>query len=243
MMPRLYLAFRLFFDAFGFTGEDLDALGRLTGVHTDTMFGIKALLKEAPFSTLGAWNAFAIMCLAYGISIFERPTDLDFQSYRNCVWVVFVTFATVGYGDVYPTTDFGRVIAVIACLLAQLNLALLILGVANYFTMNETERKVLYILNRRKYDGQEKDLAAIVVQRFWRSCSGLSTESAEPLIQSEQYEKDYKMAQAIRKFRLYRRLAPKVDVSLNVLVMDTFLTISDMREKLDDIQDIMQKQI
>jgi len=243
MMPRLYLVFRVFFDYFGYTGEDLDSLGRLTRVQTGTMFGVKALLKEAPFASLAAWNAFAILCLAYAMSIFERPTDLDFQGYRNCVWVIFVTFATVGYGDVYPTTDFGRVTAVIACLLAQLNLALLVLGVSNYFSMTETERKVLYILNRRSYDGQEKDLAAVVVQRFWRSCAGLSRTSEAPLIQSEQYEKDYKMAQAIREFRLYRRLAPKVDVSLNVLVMDTFLTVTDMREKIEDIQDIMNKQM
>jgi len=46
----------------------------------------------------------------------KEPGDLGnaFTSIPHCIWFMFVTMSTVGYGDVYPNSDWGRGAAVVA---------------------------------------------------------------------------------------------------------------------------------
>lgn len=50
----------------------------------------------------------------------ERPyiyiSGKDFDSYLNSVWCCAVTTATIGYGEFYPSTHFGRIIAIICAI-------------------------------------------------------------------------------------------------------------------------------
>ena len=45
--------------------------------------------------------------------------------FGNSVWNVMVTMTTVGYGDMYPITRFGRAVAMVAAILGVLLLAIL----------------------------------------------------------------------------------------------------------------------
>jgi voltage-gated potassium channel len=54
----------------------------------------------------------------------DRLTSV--QSYRDALWLVIITFLTVGYGDYYPTTNGGRYIAIITSMGGQLYSAIVI---------------------------------------------------------------------------------------------------------------------
>jgi voltage-gated potassium channel len=54
------------------------------------------------------------------------------HDYPNAIWYAFVTLTTVGYGDLYPTTTYGRIIGLIFVLLSMFFYALLIGGFASF---------------------------------------------------------------------------------------------------------------
>ena len=57
----------------------------------------------------------------------------DFKSYWDGVWWAAVTVTTVGYGDIYPTTVTGRLVAIAVMLVGVGFLAVLTATIASYF--------------------------------------------------------------------------------------------------------------
>jgi len=59
----------------------------------------------------GAILMFIVLVFA-GMQYFvERSANENMASYKDAIWWAFSTITTVGYGDVAPQTDLGRVIA------------------------------------------------------------------------------------------------------------------------------------
>lgn len=74
-------------------------------------------LRKRKFHYLLVLNAAAIAAGSVLVDIIESPVNPFFTSYGNCLWWTFVTMATGGYGDTYPRTVPGKLIAVILMLL------------------------------------------------------------------------------------------------------------------------------
>ncbi len=65
----------------------------------------------------------------------------DFPSFGAGVWWAIVTLATVGYGDVVPTTPWGRVVGSVVILFGITFLSFLTATVTSLFVSNDQERK------------------------------------------------------------------------------------------------------
>ena len=65
----------------------------------------------------------------------------DFPSFGIGAWWALVTLATVGYGDVVPTTTWGRVVGSGVILFGVTFLAFLTATVTSLFVSNDQERK------------------------------------------------------------------------------------------------------
>lgn len=80
------------------------------------------------------------LALALLSALLVRMADeTNFPNYGTAVWWAIVTLATVGYGDVVPTTPLGRVIGSIVILIGVTFLAFLTATVTSAFVSSEQE--------------------------------------------------------------------------------------------------------
>jgi voltage-gated potassium channel len=76
--------------------------------------------------------------LAIGVGLLVRViAPRDFDSLGEGIWWAIVTLGTVGYGDVVPTTPWGRVVGSLVITFGVTFLAFLTATVTSMFVSNE----------------------------------------------------------------------------------------------------------
>lgn len=85
--------------------------------------------------------------------------EKDFPNFWLAVWWAIVTLATVGYGDVVPTTVAGRVVGAGVIILGVTFLAFLTATVTSYFVSSDQEQaKARELEERQAADRELRDL-------------------------------------------------------------------------------------
>lgn len=84
------------------------------------------------------------------------------------MWCTIITMATVGFGDYYPETHLGRIIAIMSCIWGNFLISLMVvsLTISSEFTVPAHRKAFDQILRTR--DGQIlRDNAARVIQSLY----------------------------------------------------------------------------
>lgn len=74
--------------------------------------------------------------------------DGDIEDFENAVWLTIITMTTVGYGDFFPRTSFGRIIDVILVVWGTFVVSLMVVVLTNTLNMDQSEKRALIVLNR-----------------------------------------------------------------------------------------------
>lgn len=91
--------------------------------------------------------------------------DYDFM---DMFWLVPITLFTIGYGDFYPKTGYGRTFCLWLGLSGTIASALLVTLMTAKLTMTRRERLLHKVLNSDNIKKELKHKAAIVLQRTYR---------------------------------------------------------------------------
>lgn len=77
-----------------------------------------------------------------------------FDSYGTAIWCVIITMTTVGYGDVYAVSPFGRIISIINALWGAFVISLLVSSIGRIFELSEGQKKAIAQITNFKMAGR-----------------------------------------------------------------------------------------
>jgi len=105
------------------------------GFFADYMLIFSETLKfsKHSFGMLGFLLIFPVVIFACFIFSVEYEPGNQFSSILHSMYFVVVTFTTLGYGDNYPTTVFGKIIACVTVLIGIVYLTFAIQIIGNCF--------------------------------------------------------------------------------------------------------------
>ena len=131
-------------------------------------FIVLSQMYEHPFLTLFVLASLVFSSAGLLVHTLERTATLGLLVYDG-PWLVAVTQLTVGYGDIAPSTDWGRLVVIGPGLLGVLTLSLVVANATRRLALNRRQKAVVERLYNQWYLRRNCDLLACVyIQRRWR---------------------------------------------------------------------------
>lgn len=172
MLGRIYLLWRMLYQYSAYHGDKAEAICDNTNCSVSPWFVFKCELKERPFILVGLLLVILFFVMGFGIRQCEVPYEFisgfNWDFIMNGVWNTFLTVTTVGYGDIFPSTQLGRLICVAVAMVGAFFTSLLVIAISNYFTMSMKERNAVYRLKRRLAMMKFRHEAQIFISWAWR---------------------------------------------------------------------------
>lgn len=90
-----------------------------------------------------------------------------YENTWNPYWNVIITFATVGYGDIFPRTNFGRLFAILSMFFGQFLISLIIIAMSISATFSLEETKAFKDIKVYDYYEEQLQQAGKVLTSFY----------------------------------------------------------------------------
>ncbi|KAI3388441.1 hypothetical protein SNEBB_011020 [Seison nebaliae] len=168
MFARMYLLARIIMlHSKLYTDASSQSLGYLNRINFNFRFVFKALMSQCPDYVLGGIIAFVLFIASWSVRACEYYHDEDHMSYWNSMWIIAITFLTVGYGDLVPNTYCGRTISVLAGTVGVFCTALIVAVLSRKLEMTRAERYVSQFVTETELAKHLRHSAANVVKYGW----------------------------------------------------------------------------
>lgn len=107
------------------------------------------------------------MIFGFQLRLFEaaisEASGQDFSDMINCMWNVIITLTSVGYGELFPKTFFGRIVGIIICFWGVFIVSFFVVTVTNMLNFSASEEKSYNLLLRLYYKLELKREAVAVL--------------------------------------------------------------------------------
>ncbi|XP_064599448.1 small conductance calcium-activated potassium channel protein 2-like isoform X2 [Liolophura sinensis] len=236
MMLRLYLIGK-FMVAHSHLLSDtsIQSFGALSRVKINAMFVFKALMSTNPGSVLIAIMALMFVVDSWAMRTCEIYYDPEnpFGGFPSSMWLIAITFLTVGYGDIVPNSYCGRFISVITGLMGVGTTALLVAVMASKLEQTRAEKYVHNFVTRIQLERHKRDAAADVLKsglRIWNLKKKKNKGRGRKLIHEQG-----RLFQSIRKMKFAKNEGARLSESAIGLV-EIGRTVFWIQDTLLDMQ-------
>ncbi|XP_071449550.1 small conductance calcium-activated potassium channel protein isoform X1 [Hetaerina americana] len=143
MFLRLYLICRvMLLHSKLFTDASSRSIGALNRINFNTRFVLKTLMTICPGTVLLVFMVSLWIIASWTLRQCERFHDEEHANLLNTMWLIAITFLSVGYGDIVPNTYCGRGIAVTTGIMGAGCTALLVAVASRKLELTRAEKHV-----------------------------------------------------------------------------------------------------
>ena len=229
------------------------------------IFTCKAGIKEHPFLSVIIVMVLTILICGYGlrnaeISFVKNIPEKYFQDWTeiaNGFWFMTTNVLSIGYGDFYPTTLLGRIIAFIACLWGILLESLLVIAITNSLNLNVKEELAYNDVEKHLENAVYKKKALNLIYQFYNCniiCADQEKNTSAELRNNKfeerlQFHKKMyfnksilKTKKALIEFRKMRKNKEKKEREISVQTLMTKINFS-INENMDYLLRNIKNQI
>eukprot|EP00993_Chasmostoma_nieuportense_P000549 NODE_1504_length_1478_cov_37.011103_g1426_i0.p1 GENE.NODE_1504_length_1478_cov_37.011103_g1426_i0~~NODE_1504_length_1478_cov_37.011103_g1426_i0.p1 ORF type:complete len:451 (-),score=93.27 NODE_1504_length_1478_cov_37.011103_g1426_i0:4-1356(-) len=164
---RLYTVIRLvtvYSETYGREFELMVANG--TRIRWKTT--IKLLFYRHTIRMLGGATLLCMFFCSFAVYLAEYRHQVDFRSMQKTIWWSWVTFTTVGYGDMYPASGMGQMVFFVLSSSSIILVTLFSSVVTNKMALTKEEAAISQFLNFVHVEERRQDKAAQLIQCWFR---------------------------------------------------------------------------
>ncbi|XP_063979160.1 small conductance calcium-activated potassium channel protein isoform X5 [Diachasmimorpha longicaudata] len=230
MFLRLYLICRvMLLHSKLFTDASSRSIGALNRINFNTRFVLKTLMTICPGTVLLVFMVSLWIIASWTLRQCERFHDEEHANLLNSMWLIAITFLSVGFGDIVPNTYCGRGIAVSTGIMGAGCTALLVAVVSRKLELTRAEKHVHNFMMDTQLTKRLKNAAANVLRETWLIYR--HTRLAKRVVPS-------RVRTHQRKFLLAIYALRKVKMDQRKL-MDNANTITDMAKTQNTVYEIV----
>ena len=131
-----------------------------------TSFLLKCFINSRPFRTGLLCCGFSLLIFSANVRVFEK--SVSDTSLWDEMWLSFVTESTIGYGDYYPQTHFGRLFCGVAGIFGIFIFSYNVMAVKEFTDLTKEELEMSKIIRNKKIVASKlRPKAVILIQRWW----------------------------------------------------------------------------
>ena len=201
---RLYFVVKYYLVKSNYYNQRAFRAFKIYGLDISLGFPFKSALLLYPLTIdLILFLIFLFLC-SYNLRIFERYLDIksgtEFGHFYNDLWCIFITMTTVGYGDLAPTTEFGRIFVLISCFFGTFLIGLAVSSVSNCLLLENNEFTIFQILEKAISIEGKNEAELMMVMRYIKILKKLKNKKNDTKKKIESYQK--KMALFLEKYKI-----------------------------------------
>ncbi|XP_063067355.1 small conductance calcium-activated potassium channel protein 2 [Engraulis encrasicolus] len=240
MFLRLYLIARvMLLHSKLFTDASSRSIGALNKINFNTRFVMKTLMTICPGTVLLVFTISLWIIAAWTVRACERyHDDMDVTSnFLGAMWLISITFLTIGYGDMVPNTYCGKGVCLLTGIMGAGCTALVVAVVAKKLELTKAEKHVHNFMMDTQLTKRVKNTAANVLRETWLIYK--NTKLVRKMDHARVRKHQRKFLQAIhqaRKLRSVKMEQRKLNDQANSLV-DLAKTQNIMYELISDLNE------
>uniref|UniRef100_A0A671LX79 Potassium intermediate/small conductance calcium-activated channel, subfamily N, member 4 n=1 Tax=Sinocyclocheilus anshuiensis TaxID=1608454 RepID=A0A671LX79_9TELE len=150
MFLRLYLVHRaVLLHSKVLLSASYRSIGSLNNINFTFRFVLKVLMNKYPARTLLVFIMFFWLSASWMLRLCERyrmQQQVETGGMDTALWLIAITFLTVGYGDVSPHTSCGKLVCLFTGVMGVACTAMLVAVMTKKLALNKGEKHVHFFM-------------------------------------------------------------------------------------------------